>query len=1106
MSSLRLSLAVLLFCLACPFTRAAAPAPLRFEQLNPALGLPQSSVTAMLQDRDGFMWFAGQGGLTRYDGYRFLTFRHDPADPASIADNSVQALHEDRAGQLWVGTRNGLQRFNPRSENFSSYPPRGSQAGYLDVRTIASDSGGMLWIATRSGLLRLDGASGQITTERHEPARPDSLAADDLTGLAFDASGGLWIGTPHGVDHLAPGTRRFSHFRIDGGGPDALKRNAVRALAIDRAGMLWVGTGLGLEAWRIAAGAPAARRRFASADGIEPGAVTALFQDSRGTFWAGTQTAGLKRWEAGAGRFATFVHQDGIPASLADNYVASLFEDRAGILWIGTWFGGASRVDLNAGGFRHVVSGALSGNKISAILGDGPQSLWLATYGGGINRFDPHSGKTTVYRHDPHVPHSLNDDLVTALGRDRQGRLWAGTRTGGLSRFDPASGRFTPRSFATGDALSDFIQAIVPDRAGMLWIASRGGLHRFDPRSGEATTFRHDDADQTSLSDNFIWAILEDRRGRLWIGTSNGLDLFDRASGRFRHARHDSQDAASLIHNRVSFLHEAADGTLWVGTGGGLSRLLADRDGKLQFKSYALKHGMANPAVDGILEDANGHLWISNDGGIADFDPRKETFRNYTSRDGMAEGDYFVGSAWRQPDGTMFFGSFNNGLTMFDPRQVRGNDRPPPVAITDIQVYNRSVRSGPAPAGLVLDAPIQRARKLTLSHKQSVFSFEFAALHFADPQRNRYAYQLDGVDQAWVLTDADKRFATYTNLDPGNYTFRVKASNKDGVWNETGVALAITITPPFWKTWWFRLAAGLSALALVYALYRLRVRALLGQKRELARQVAASVHGLQLAQQQLVLHEKMASLGTLSAGIAHEINNPSNFAHAGAQVLAMELERFRAFLLALAGDDADAAVVDSLNGRVDALVRQSGTILEGTSRIRDLVRDLGTFARPDEAAMTTTPIGPNLLATVHLVRTLYASVADIVCELAADPPLACWPAQLNQVFMNLIVNACHAIEDKQRRSGDFTPGRLAIGSRIDGASLCIDFDDSGCGIDPAVIEHIYEPFFTTKAAGQGTGLGLSISFGIVERHGGSLTVRSTPGQGSCFTVRLPLPA
>ena len=1106
MFALRLSLAACLFCLWWPYAWAAAPSQLRFEQLNPALGLPQSSVTAMLQDRDGFMWFAGQGGLTRYDGYRFLTFRHDPADPDSIADNSVQALHEDRAGQLWVGTRNGLQRFNPRSENFSSYPPRAANAAYLDVRTIASDSTGMLWIATRSGLLRLDGASGKITTERHDPANPDSPGSDDVTSLAFDAAGGLWIGTPHGVDHLAPGARRFTHFRIHGGGPDALKRNAVRALAIDRAGMLWVGTGLGMEAWQIAGGTVVARRRFGGAEGLAPGAVTALFQDSRGTVWAGTQTDGLKRWDAGAGRFAGFVHQNGNPASLADNHVASLFEDRAGILWAGTWFGGASRVDLNAGGFRHVVSGALSSNKISAILGDGAHSLWLATYGGGINRYDPQSGQTTVYRHDARVPHSLNDDLATALGRDRDGGLWVGTRNGGLSRFDPASGRFTPHSFAKGDALADFIQAIVPDRAGMLWIASRGGLHRFDPRTGQSTTYRHDPAVGTSLSDNFVWAILEDRRGRLWVGTSNGLDLFDPASGHFRHARHDSHDAASLIHNRVSYLHEAADGTLWVGTGGGLSRLLSERDGTLRFKSYALKEGLANPPVDGILEDANGHLWISNDGGIADFDPRKQTFRNYTSRDGMAEGDYFVGSAWRQPDGSMFFGSFNNGLTMFDPRQVRGNDRTPPVVITDIQIYNRSVRSTPAQAGLVLDAPIQRARAVTLSHTHAVFSFEFAALHFADPRRNRYAYQLEGVDRAWVLTDADKRFATYTNLDPGRYVFRVKASNKDGVWNETGVALAITITPPFWKTWWFRLAAGLFALALAYALYRVRVRGLLRQKRELARQVAASVHGLQLAQQQLVLHEKMASLGTLSAGIAHEINNPSNFAHAGAQVLATELERFRAFLLALAGDDADAAVLGSLNERVDALVRQSGTILEGTSRIRDLVRDLGTFARPDEGALTTTPIGPNLLATVHLVRTLYAGVAHISCALPADPPLACWPAQLNQVFMNLIVNACHAIEDQQRRSGDLSPGRLAIGSRIDGAWLCIDFDDSGCGIDPALIDHIYEPFFTTKAAGEGTGLGLSISFGIVERHGGSLTVRSTPGQGSCFTVRLPLPA
>jgi signal transduction histidine kinase len=384
-----------------------------------------------------------------------------------------------------------------------------------------------------------------------------------------------------------------------------------------------------------------------------------------------------------------------------------------------------------------------------------------------------------------------------------------------------------------------------------------------------------------------------------------------------------------------------------------------------------------------------------------------------------------------------------------------------------------------------------------------MFSLEFAALHFADPRRNAYRYRLEGVDKDWVATDAGKRYASYTNLAPGNYTFRVKASNKDGVWNEAGATLAITITPPFWMTWWFRLAAGMLVLAAVAAAYKARVRALVGQKNALERQVAQRTAQVMQQREQLVLNEKMAALGILSAGIAHEINNPTNYAHAGAQLMAQDLERFRAYLLDLAGPDAAPAVRASLEARIATLARQLETITDGTSRIRTLVKDLGTFSRMDDGEMCPIRIGAGLESTVQLVRTLYSRVARISCALDVDPPVLGRAAQLNQVFMNLIVNACQAIEAGQEGL-DPAPGTLRIASRIEGAYLCIDVEDSGKGIDQALIGRIYEPFFTTKPTGEGTGLGLSISYGIIEQHGGSLKVRSAPGQGSCFTVCLPL--
>ncbi|QNA89024.1 hypothetical protein G4G28_12020 [Massilia sp. Dwa41.01b] len=371
------------------------------------------------------------------------------------------------------------------------------------------------------------------------------------------------------------------------------------------------------------------------------------------------------------------------------------------------------------------------------------------------------------------------------------------------------------------------------------------------------------------------------------------------------------------------------------------------------------------------------------------------------------------------------------------------------MALTGLMVDNVPVRAGRLPAGVGLDGPISQARELILPWRHAVFSLEFAALHFADPARNRYAYRLEGFDRGWVETGADKRFATYTNLDPGRYTFRVKASNKDGVWNGEGVALAITITPPYWKTWWFRVTAAALLLAMGAAAYRLRVRSLVRRQVLLEREVvqrtaevvrqkeqlAEALGELRRAQDQLVLNEKMASLGTLSAGVAHEINNPTNFAHAGARVLEIELEAFRAYLTALAGPDADGDVMGGLHAQIDALRERAATILEGTTRIRTLVADLRTFSRPDAAQRRTMPVGAILRSTVQLVRTRYAQAAVIECDLTADPPLACWPAQLGQVFMNLVVNACQAIEARRAGGDDPGPGLLAIRSRADAQFL-----------------------------------------------------------------------
>jgi signal transduction histidine kinase/ligand-binding sensor domain-containing protein/CheY-like chemotaxis protein len=847
--------ALLLWGLGMAAAWAGAPArSLRFEQLGVEHGLVQESVLAIAQDQQGFIWLGTQAGLTRYDGYRTITYKSAVSDPRSLADNWVRVLHLDRAGQLWVGTDGGLDRYDAGTKSFIHFLPAESAQrgnGNRHVRAIADDGLGGLWVASADGLHHFDPASGRFTSWHHDPADAGSLANDQVNALARDAAGRLWVGTATGLDMLAPGATRFRHYAIDAAGDS--KSNAVAALQVDSAQTLWVGTMTGLEQWRLL-GAEPQRRRLGSRQGLKPGvSITTLYEDAEANLWAGSQADGLMRWLPAENRLVQYRHQLGDTHSVADNQVSALFRDRVGTFWVGTWNDGASRVDMGSGGFARIVRQAdtpnsLSDNKIRTIVADGRGKLWVGS-SVGLNLYDPQSGESQVWRHDPLRANSLSDDQVSALWREKNGNLWIGGRAG-INHLNLATGAIRALSFVRGDPASDTVRNIVGDRAGVLWIASRGGLHRLDPQTMEVRTFRHDPSDSASLADNVVRPILEDRGGRLWIGTFNGLDLLDRKSGKFRHFRRDPADPSSLSHDEVHYLYEDAHGAIWVGTAAGLNKMEIAADGAVRFRRYLRKDGIADDAIASILPDDMGNLWLSTNSGLSRLNIETGMVRNYGGVDGTIEGAYFDGAALRTPDGTLYFGGFN-GITAFAPPEVRENSVAPTVAITDFQIFNKSLKPGQGEHPDVLKTAIEHTAALTLPEADSVFSLEFAALHYAAPQRNRFAYQLQGFDQDWVVTDATKRFATYTNLDAGKYVFRVKAANKDGIWNDNAATLEITIEPPFWKTWWFRGVMALLALGGGYGVYHVRVRSLRRQQQRLEQLVGSRTAEVEHKNQQL---------------------------------------------------------------------------------------------------------------------------------------------------------------------------------------------------------------------------------------------------------------
>ncbi len=851
-----LALALVVGCLL-PLASQAAPArTLRFQHLSVDQGLPQESVLAVAQDKDGFMWFGTQAGLARFDGYRITTFRHEATDPRSLAHNWVKVLHVDAEGRMWIGTDGGLDRFDPMTQSFVHYLPdtkdrRGT--GNRQVMSILEDGKGGLWIATSDGLQHFDKRTSRFKVWRHDPADPASLVSDRLNALALDAAGTLWIGTNAGLDSLAAGATDFVHH------PDPRGMGgAITALMIDNTQTLWIGGPSKLETWKI--GAPVAQRRaLAVDDGVKPGMVTALYKDLDGSVWVGSHDGGLYLWRAEAGRFARYAHTAGDNYSIADNQVASMYRDRLGTFWIGTWYAGVSRVDLNSGGFVRIarqnsLASPLSDNKVRAVLNEAGGKLWIGT-NLGLNLLDLETGAAEVYLNKPSDPASLGGAWTSALARDREGRLWVGTHQG-ISRFDPGTRRFFNVRFRDGDVDSNTTRGMHVDRAGMLWVATRGGVHRYNPRNGDTTSWKHDPADPDSLADNVARPILEDRQGRLWIGTFNGLDMLDRATGKFRHFRTDQNDPESLSHDEVHHLLEDTKGVLWVGTAGGLNRMTMGADGRARFKRFTVRDGLSDDGVAAMLEDDKGTLWISTNTGISRFDPASGRWRSYSAADGIIEGAYFDGAALKGSDGTMYFGGFN-GIAAFHPAGISDNRIAPRTVITGFEIFNRPVQlSHPG----LLTKPVELTRELTLAAADSVFSLEFAALHFAAPQRNMFAYQLEGFDQGWVYTNATKRFATYTNLDPGTYLFRVKSANKDGVWSPEAATLSITILPPWWKTWWFRTLALLVVLGTAYGSYAARLSSLSRQKALLEQQVGART--VEIEQQNRLLEQQKAELET----------------------------------------------------------------------------------------------------------------------------------------------------------------------------------------------------------------------------------------------------
>jgi signal transduction histidine kinase/ligand-binding sensor domain-containing protein/DNA-binding response OmpR family regulator len=1113
---------ILFFCV-----QAARTQNLEFEHLSVKQGLSQANVWDIQQGTLGFIWIGTEDGLNMYDGYSFTVFRNNPKDSTSISNSNVHCIEEYDNGNFWIGTRRGLNFFDKAKNSFKQYLYSATDKNSIsnnDVTSLYLDSKRNLWIGTSMGLNYLDTKTGRITRYYQDPNNNTSLVHNSITAIAEDSRHRIWIGTARGLSLLNPdGT--FTDFSQEKNLPTPLRSNQITSILHDKNGVIWIGTFVhGL--FKLDTNGVCTNYQYNADDETSLGGnyIYSLTEDRAGNIWIAADGS-LNKLNKNAGKFTRYKQNQGHGKSLSSNIVTKAFFDINNRLWVGTRFGGVNVHDPGKYPFAHFQYSNndefnLNNNNVASFEEDKNGNFWIATDGGSLNYYNRNENKFTNYLN------TFTNNKILAVRKDKRGGIWLGMWNGGLNYFNPVTKQIKRYKNDPKDpsSLSDNnIFHILVDRNGDIWIATWGnGLNKYNPETDDFTRYVHDANNPNSIGNFAIDYLMEDSSGKIWIGLENdGLDRFDPLTNTFTHYRSTSNEG-SLSSNSIFSIHEDSKGRIWVGTNAGLNLFEPQTE---TFHVYRERDGLPNEGIMGIQEEPSGRLWLSTNKGLSRFDVEKKTFKNFLERDGLQGDQFNRWASYRLSSGELLFGG-TNGFNLFHPDSIKENTDKPRVYITDFKIFNKPIGIGP---NEILKQNIVLTKSIELSHLHQVISFEFTALNYRQPEKNQYRYRMEGFQDEWVDAGHDRK-ASYTNLSSGEYTFRVIASNNDGIWNEEGTAIKIIITPPYWQTRWFKILLVIAGIGFIYLLFIIRMAAVKKQKLHLEAQIKEKTLELQLqkdaveaqAENMQALHEQQQAQTEYLQSLNEQLQLQKE------EVLARQQEAEKARQEAVQANQAKSIFLATMsheirtpmNGVLGMAALLGETPLtqeqqEYTDTIRNsgealltVINDILDFSKIESGNLELDNHSFDLRQCIEEVMDVFSPKAsqkglDLVYQIDYQIPAQVVgdSHRLRQILLNLISNAM-----KFTHQGEIFVGVNLLKTDSNKLDLAFHVRDTGIGIPKDKLSRLFKAFSqvdssTTRKYG-GTGLGLVISERLVQLMGGAISVESESGLGTTFTFTI----